>query len=418
MHITKIILENVRCFKHVELDLGRGEDAKRWAVIVGNNAVGKTTFLRSIAMGLCDKDSAAALLWYLGGNWMRKGTRKPASIKLRLRDGNKDYEIETSIKKSPAGFETVTQTTSPPEKDFPWNKIFVCGYGANRRTEGSMKYEEYWSSDAVYTLFNYDWSLQDPELMLRRIAPTKHQQKEICSWIDDILMLKKGSTQLADRGLMIKVNGRHGIYLGSLADGHEATLTWILDMLGWGMSAGQAKKGAQLSGIVIIDELEQHLHPKWQRHIISLLHERFPEIQFIVATHSPLCAGGTADLETDNCRLGLLRQRKDGSVELIDKVPTLGGWRADQILASELFGYIIEANEKTEKLLREASILAGKGKKRTSADNARYKSVKTKLESILFSDGATLIERELIREKEKKIAKKTKRLEKKLFGSK
>ncbi|TAE76241.1 MAG: hypothetical protein EAZ85_00515 [Bacteroidetes bacterium] len=46
-------------------------------------------------------------------------------------------------------------------------------------------------------------------------------------------------------------------------------------------------------GIVLIDEIEQHLHPKWQRNILSALEKTFPNIQFIVTTHSPQVLSGT-----------------------------------------------------------------------------------------------------------------------------
>jgi predicted ATP-binding protein involved in virulence len=48
-------------------------------------------------------------------------------------------------------------------------------------------------------------------------------------------------------------------------------------------------------GIILIDEIELHLHPKWQREVIPKLLEIFPQCQFIVTTHSPQVLGGVRD---------------------------------------------------------------------------------------------------------------------------
>ena len=45
---------------------------------------------------------------------------------------------------------------------------------------------------------------------------------------------------------------------------------------------------SQIEGIVLIDELDMHLHPSWQWNVITALEETFPRVQFIIATHSPI----------------------------------------------------------------------------------------------------------------------------------
>jgi hypothetical protein len=414
LYLKKVRLQNIRSFRDVKLDFAGDDGVRMWALVIGDNGVGKTSLLRAIAMGLCDRDSAAGLLRDTGGKWIRKGTdtRSPSKIEITLTDGQKAYSIVTQFRKSPAGFETVDQVTRPKTR-FPWHRIFLCGYGANRSTEGSMNYEEYVPADAVYTLFNYDWQLQNPELALRRRAPRKSQQKATCQWLDHILMLPKGSVQLTDYGITIQGDWGKDIYMGALADGYEATLTWILDMLAWSMLAGVR---ARPMGIVLIDELEQHLHPRWQRSIIRRLYDMFPHVQFIATTHSPVCVGGITDLESNMYRLGLLRRGEDKAIEMTERLPGVGGLRADQILASELFDYLIEASDRTERLLRDASILAGKGAKRTPSEDARYRKVKQELRNIVLSEGTAPMERQLLCEQDNEMNKKIKRLESRLFG--
>ncbi len=416
MYITKVTIERIRCFKKIVIDLATTRGVRKWAMILGDNGVGKTTLLRCIAMGLCDEAGAVSLLRDTRGQWRMKGQDQLGRIKIELCHRRIKYSITSRIVETPSGLENIKQTVWSEKGEFPWDNIFVCGYGSNRRTEGSLDSDRYSPADAVYTLFNYDWPLQNPELVLRRRAKTKTEQDKICSSIDSVLMLKSGSTQLIDKGIFIKGDWDKDIHLGAVGDGYSATLIWILDMLGWAMLARQLQKGTGLSGIVLIDEIEQHLHPRWQRHIVRLLRTTFRNIQFITTTHTPLCAGGTADLDEEDYKLILLKRGDDSLVNRVDKLPSLGGYRVDQILASELFDYIIETNDGTEKLLRKASILAGKGKRRTKTENAIYKKIKNELKSILISDGTTLIERELSQGQEEEITKKIRKLEKKLFG--
>lgn len=349
MYITKITLKDIRCFEDVKVDLSSSEGAKMWLVIVGNNGVGKTSMLRSIAMGLCDLTGAASLLQDSYGDCIRKGSKK-GSIEIELIHNSKQYSIETLIYKSVADLELIYRDPVL-EKTIPWKEIFICGYGANRSIEGDSSHESYSSADAVYTLFGYDYALQNPELMLlRRVRRSEKSEKEICDWLADILMLPKGSIKLTDFGITITDHG-HEIVWGSLADGYEATMTLVLDMLGWAMLAGIKKYKNKLSGIVLIDELEQHLHPELQRRIIKNLNKVFPKIQFIATSHSPICAAGLADLPDENCSLELLKRLKNGFVDS-ENLSTMRGWRYDQILRSSAFG-TPDRNITTERLMNQ-----------------------------------------------------------------
>lgn len=130
MYVKRIYLENIRCFEEFELEFkARGESA----LFAADNGDGKTTLLRSIAIGLCDETSAGALLRDTNGETIRMG-KEEGRIKITLDDGGKIYTITTKIVKDDGGFEQLSQRHYP-RKDFPWKGIFVCAYGANRRTE-------------------------------------------------------------------------------------------------------------------------------------------------------------------------------------------------------------------------------------------------------------------------------------------
>lgn len=396
MYITRIVLENIRCFEHIELDLGSNRNQSMWTILLGDNGVGKTTVLRSLAMGLVDSTSTGSLLRELYGEWIREQAGKvgEATVRiefdLKLEDGSFSY-IKTSFIKMESGESKVTQQTLPEK--FPWDDIFVCGYGAARRAYGSKDYSEYSPVDSIYTLFNYDSPLQNPELILRRLGDTSVNRNEILAWVDKILMLPEGSTKLDIGG--ITVNGPWGKFmpLGALGDGHQATLAWIVDMLGWAVFYDKTllkDSIHEFSGIVLLDEIEHHLHPIWQKSIVRLLNKQFPKLQFITTTHSPLCAIGTASLLDEECGLFLLEQ-EDDRVIASRRLSPPRDQRADQVLTSYLFGLDTTRSEDSVGRIERFSKLLSK-KKLTEDEQKDLNALRSELNNELGS-GETKIQR-------------------------
>lgn len=119
-----------------------------------------------------------------------------------------------------------------------------------------------------------------------------------------------------------------------LSDGYQAYVGWVGDML-YQLCQG-ARSGRKLvdsHGVVLVDEIDLHLHPAWQRALLPTLATALPAIQFIVTTHSPLVLGAlqpgnVAVLEPD-------RVRGTRIVRLAERVH---GQSADQLLLSPYFG--------------------------------------------------------------------------------
>jgi predicted ATP-binding protein involved in virulence len=88
----------------------------------------------------------------------------------------------------------------------------------------------------------------------------------------------------------------------------------------------------QASGVVLIDEIDIHLHPRWQRQIAGWLREVFPNLQFFVATHSPLVAIGAG-----SHALTLTLEMDHGSIRVAHN-PDLSTYDADRVLRSPAFG--------------------------------------------------------------------------------
>ena len=107
-------------------------------------------------------------------------------------------------------------------------------------------------------------------------------------------------------GLLVEIEGQPRLPFGMLSDGQRNMLALVGDLA---IKAAQlnphlgANALSQTPGVVLIDELDLHLHPRWQQHIVEDLRRLFPEVQFIATTHSPfiiqtLRAGELISLDT------------------------------------------------------------------------------------------------------------------------
>ena len=170
-------------------------------------------------------------------------------------------------------------------------------------------------------------------------------------------------------------------------------------MLSWAMLYDVKMFDEDIKGIVLLDELEQHIHPSWQRRIISLLRPQFPKIQFITTTHSPLIAANASklykdDLESKLFHLTFDNQQGNQISEVEEKLRDLD---CDQVLSSEAFDYIFGVDPDLDTILREASVLAAKDE-RSKEEEVKLQMFKDKLREVMFPKGKTLIERVVERE--------------------
>ena len=333
MYISRIRLENIRCIDHLEIDLKSRSATNNSLLILGNNAVGKSTILKSIALGLCDESSASGLVADMYGNLIKNG-KSTGIIQIDLNSGRKERQITTTIHRTVNG--SSLERLTKDSRDFPWDEVFVCGYGPTRVMQGTTNYSEYASVDAVYSLFSYGSLLQNPELVVRRkVAGNPQEEKRLLRRLSELLMMGDNAVRMSRSGLTVSSGQGFDITFGALADGHRSTLNWILDLIGWTLLSGREEP----YGIVLIDEIENHLHPRWQRHLLSLLSKQFPRVQFIATSHSALAAAGIYENKFRGIRIGkahVLRINTEGRV-VDEEVPAICGQTYDQILESHAF---------------------------------------------------------------------------------
>lgn len=93
------------------------------------------------------------------------------------------------------------------------------------------------------------------------------------------------------------------------------------------------KELEHLTGVVMVDEIDLHVHPSWQKTIIEQVARALPNLQFIFTTHSPIVAGSVS---SEN--LWITKIAPDGSSILERPSAEIYGLSADQILTSDIFG--------------------------------------------------------------------------------
>lgn len=113
-----------------------------------------------------------------------------------------------------------------------------------------------------------------------------------------------------------------------LSHGYQSAIAWLADLLGHILlEAGKPVPPEKMEGLVLVDELDLHLHPRWQTALVPALKAIFPRLQFIATSHSAMLLPG---LEQDE--VFVLRQDEDGNVD-ISPAPASPSW----LTSGELF---------------------------------------------------------------------------------
>jgi len=408
-YISYVKLLNIRCFSQLELNFDKVDNPTLWTVFLGDNSTGKSTLLRSLAIGICDQSSATALI-KKSGSFLKHGESN-GEVKITLKDyaTKEEYTITTEIvKERNSQHEKIKQHINTKDGDFPWDKIFACGYGTQRYLIGKdvSGYEIY---DALTPLFDNSVRLQKPETILLREKHGKNKEIDIEKKLLNILMTntKDFNIQFTNDG--IKVND---IELRLVSDGYKSTIIWVMDLISWLINAERIS-GDTISGIVFIDELEQHLHPKWQKSIVKLLKAQFPGVQFFATTHSPLIASsmGSLDPKLNTDKLIHLKKSIDGFIKY-KELDSLKGLDVDQLLAHEAFDFQMNEDPEIEEVLLKSSMLASKGNERNQKEEEEYSKLKEQIKQINLSDRKTKVQRDVEKEEYDNIKQQIKNLEK------
>ncbi len=356
--LRELSVTNWRCLANATVSFMSPKGPRQHSVIVGKNGSGKTSLLRALAIGLCQQKEASALMGELAGDSVRRNKRgnyaNHAEIFLRLvdpADEKVEYWTRTRIDRDASGQETLTKTVEP--KTFPWRRVFAGGYGVNRGARHHEARSGYSRSSALKSLFSDDTSLLDPEATLRAIKLADHERPTA-----GLLAATKGHLRT-----LLQLNPNHDIDVSAeavlvhgpwgtmpfhaLGDGYRGTAAWVLDLLGMALSNGKLEDAMKVRGVVLIDEIDEHLHPSWQRHLLRLLRNRFSELQIVGTTHSPMTIVDCDKSDLIACKL------YNAVASVYQDFDDPRGRSADEILRGEWFGLASTLDTTSENLLRK-----------------------------------------------------------------
>lgn len=408
MYVSRVRVENIKSFhgpRVVDLTLTRPDGSHAgWTVLAGRNGAGKTTLLRALALALSGPGAARSLMPDFD-NWLARGTSVGRAQVSITRDP--DYDRFTTGRPPRAGFVAgltwraqrgdasgpraffrrgsqpsleeirYTDAQSSTAQRGPWadNPVgwFCAGYGPFRRMAGGSGNVQrlMMASGPVArqaSLFHEDASLAEGVTWLidQHLRALEGRPGAVALKAAALAVLKDGllpdGYEIGDvdsDGLWVRRDG-HWFPLSEMSDGFRTVAALVVDILkqiqdAFGDLTSEDVENETVinnaPGVVIIDEIDAHLHVSWQRRIGPWLTTHFPNIQFIVTTHSPyICQAADPG--------GLIRLPGVGedalpevvSEDLYERVVYGSG---DDAVLSELFGLDTPYSEQAEHVRAE-----------------------------------------------------------------
>ncbi len=263
------------------------------------------------------------------------------------------------------------------------------GYGATRKI-GSTSLSDSNTSYHSASLFSDDaslinaeeWLLQTDYAVKSSTGKTRTRlRKELKQIIEilkqilpDIKDIRIDLDEYHERPVAQFLTPFGWVSLSSLGLGYRTTIAWMVDLaVRLFKRYPDSEDPLAEPAIVLVDEIDLHMHPKWQRDIMQFLTDRFPNTQFIVTAHSPLVVQAAQDANI------VLLQREGDQVKIINNndLEIIENWRVDQVLTS-VFEMPSARPAKIEPLLQRRKELLTKPKL-TASDRAELKELEAKI---------------------------------------
>ena len=433
IYLTALKLEDVRCFggSHTLNLTDKGRPA-RWSLLIGENGAGKTTLLECLAWmrpvpavnansGVSadsertrypnplaegrlqpalfgEENEVLETIPRVGSREVNLSAQLSYGVSLRpegerSRGKNINLGIQLSFDEGELLRDVKPKRSQIKKLDNAFQDPLIVSYGANRYLgsrnslginepglsdyERLSKYTELYDVEEILTSLDYAGGLKDRKqerTSLRRL-------KELISAIipDDHISIEIYPPDILDIGQ------RSGVYVKTLAGsvrmsalslGHRTTSGWVMD-LAWRFLNRYPDSSNPLAepAVVLIDEIDLHMHPRWQRHIMTDLSKLFPSTQFIATSHSPLIVQAA-----DQANLVLLRKR-EGAVEIMNDPGVPRNLRVDQILTSLLFEVPSARSDRVQGLFDQRAELLKKTN-RSQDEEDRLRSIHRQIDEL------------------------------------
>lgn len=387
-YIKNLEIENARCFGDNQsisfASPNRRTSPSRWTVIVGENGTGKTTILRALAlMALNDFDELRFASRYTKSRnlgFFERHKSGPNGARIVIED-----LVHKSIWKSVGQgnyFEPEQQAVRSLRRN-------LVGYGASRSLDSDdeflkeMRYHEYDRHSKrlgrVGSLFFSSFPLRHPANVLfqwdyaERIAEVEEGRRSellrraltngVLPRVKDIRI----SSTKRRTGPTISFETEHdgSVDLEDMSLGLQIFAAFTADFASR-LIENYDGKGDPLDqpSVCLVDEIDLHMHPAWQRTVMDDLSRIFPSTQFIVTAHSPLFVQAA-----EGANLVLLRRNPNdpSSVVVENDQEPLQGLGLEDVVTSPLFGLKSALPPSIEALLNQRQAVLKK-QKRTKAD--------------------------------------------------
>ena len=338
--ISRISLTNIGPFREVSLDVRGG-----WTMLIGNNGCGKSTILKALALGLCGDDEQAVQF----GRRLLNSRAQSGCIELQVgaaryrtdlvREGERVRVVSRHL--TPLQHGTWVALGFPPIRGVSVHAPRgPAADGSSTPVVGDLLPLLGGSIDSRIDnlkqwIVNLDVRASGGQgASARQAARAAELLRAFFEMLKELTPGAPFEYKGVDRSTWeVLVETRDGLVpLDLLSQGMSSILGWAGTLLQRMYEIhGDAEHPEQQPALLLLDEIDAHLHPRWQQKLMPILRKRFPGLQVLATTHSPLVVAGLAKQE-----MVTLRRTREGI--LVEEAPwDLKGWRVDQILTSPVF---------------------------------------------------------------------------------
>ena len=330
-------------------------------MLVGENAMGKSSVLQALALALMGEAHAETLALDASAFVRQDATRGGGRVSVKL----------TNVP------EPITLRFRRSSKRFTWNtpdpKTLLLGYGATRLLRPRRTADADSGYVRVKNLFDPTAPLDDVEQwLLDPDAVDDVRFAAVAYALKDLLLLDEADRIAREDGrVLVFIGERKPVTLRQLSDGFQSVVALATDIMKILLERWPSMQDAE--GIVLLDELEAHLHPSWKIEIVERLRRTFPRVAFVVSTHDPLCLKGLYEGE-----IGVLAREEDTRIAINTDLPPVADLRADQLLTSPLFGLYSTRGDDTVAATDRYTELLGK-RRLTDAEELELEELEDRL---------------------------------------
>lgn len=354
---ARVVSVSIKDFKGIRLldlnftiDNAQEKGMAPAVVLLGENSSGKSSILQAIALGLMEPKLRGQLRVSYD-DLIRKKALRPSDM-YRPIDSS---ETESVIKlRFDSGHENVVKLRRDGSIEAEgFVSGLVLGYGAHRSFDKEELGAGYFrKSSSIASLFERNRLMPHSLNWLESVPEDKFLA--VARAMREILNLQAHEEIYRSESGEVYITSSDGnVSLLQLSDGYRSVLAMCLDIIRNMIREWDNLEDSR--GLVLIDEIETHLHPRWKMHVVGALRSAMPQVQFVFTTHDPLCLRGMLDGEVH-----VLVKDEQGTISEMTGLPNISDMRAEQLLTSEFFGLASTVDPSVESNL-DRVILTSKG---------------------------------------------------------